>query len=63
MSLGLVNGCIDEVDQVVHINWCQPRYLSKNHLQIMVNKMNEWEQKLEHTIRLVENNSVELITN
>lgn len=29
MSLVLVKGTIDEVDQVVHINWVLPRYLSK----------------------------------
>ena len=35
MSLELVKGLIDEVDQVVHITWILPRYLSMNHLQIM----------------------------
>jgi len=29
MSLVLIKGTIDEVDQVVHINWVLPRYLSK----------------------------------
>jgi len=62
MSLELVKGTIDEVNQVVHIDWCQPRYLSKNHLQILSNKMHNWEDKLDQVIRLVENNSQELIT-
>lgn len=35
MSLDLIRGTIDEVAQVVHVDWCQPRYLSKNHLQIL----------------------------
>jgi 26S proteasome regulatory subunit N9 len=61
MSLELIKGTIDEVDQVVHVDWVKPRYLSKSHLQIMVNQMNEWEQKLDQTIRLVENNSAELV--
>jgi 26S proteasome regulatory subunit N9 len=61
MSLDLIKGTIDEVAQVVHIDWCQPRYLSKSHLQIMSKKMDNWEQKLDHVIRMVENNSVELI--
>lgn len=61
MSLTLIKGTIDEVDQVVHVDWCQPRYLNKNHLQIMSNKMGAWEDKLEQVIRLVENNSTELI--
>ena len=61
MSLELIKGTIDEVDQVVHVDWIKPRYLNKGHLQIMVNKMNDWQQKLEHTVRLVENNSQELV--
>ena len=32
MSLDLVRGTIDEVDQVVHVDWIMPRYLDKNHL-------------------------------
>jgi 26S proteasome regulatory subunit N9 len=61
MSLDLIRGTINEVDQVVHVDWSQPRYLSKNHLTIMANKINAWQDKLEQTIRLVENNSDELI--
>jgi 26S proteasome regulatory subunit N9 len=61
MSLDLIRGTIDEVSQVVHIDWCQPRYLSKSHLKIMVTKMDGWYQKLDQTITLVENNSHELI--
>jgi len=61
MSLELIKGTIDEVEQVVHVDWIRPRYLNKGHLQIMVAKMNDWQQKLEHTVRLVENNSAELV--
>jgi len=61
MSLELIKGTIDEVEQIVHVDWIKPRYLNKGHLQIMVNKMNEWEQKLDQTVRLVENNSLELV--
>lgn len=32
MSLELIKGTIDEVNKVVHIDWSQPRYLSKSHL-------------------------------
>jgi 26S proteasome regulatory subunit N9 len=60
MSLDLIKGTINEVDQVVHVEWCQPRYLSKSHLQIMVAKMADWEAKLDSVVRLCENNAVEL---
>ena len=61
MSLELIKGTIDEVDQVVHVDWAQPRYLNKGHLQILQNKLVNWEDKLENVIRLVENNSQELV--
>jgi 26S proteasome regulatory subunit N9 len=61
MSLELIKGLIDEVDQVVHINWILPRYLSLQHLQIMTNKLREWEDKMENVIKLVENGSEELL--
>jgi len=32
MSLELVRGSIDEVDQTVNITWIMPRYLSMDHL-------------------------------
>ena len=61
MSLNLIQGTIDEVQQLVHVDWVQPRYLQKSHLQILATKMDNWEQKLDQVIRMVENNSVDLI--
>ena len=61
MSLGLIRGTIDEVEQLVHVDWSMPRYLNKGHLQIMQNKMVAWEDKMENVIRLCENNSQELV--
>jgi 26S proteasome regulatory subunit N9 len=43
MSLDLIRGTIDEVEQLVHVDWSMPRYLNKNHLIIMNNKMIAWE--------------------
>ena len=61
MSLGLIKGTIDEVGRVVHVTWALPRYLSKNHLQVMHKKMQEWELKMDNVIMLVENNSQEVV--
>ena len=63
MSLELIKGTIDEVDEVVHIDWILPRYLSRDHLAIMVGKLGEWSEKMENVIRLVENGSDELLHN
>ena len=61
MSLELVRGSIDEVDKTVQINWIMPRYLSMDHLQVLVNRMDDWEIKMENIIRTVENGSEELV--
>jgi 26S proteasome regulatory subunit N9 len=63
MSLQLIKGSIDEVEEVVHVNWILPRYLSRGHLEIMVRKLTEWETKMEEVIRLVEGQSEELLQN
>lgn len=39
MSLQLVKGVIDEVEEKVHVNWILPRFLNRGHLEIMVDKL------------------------
>ena len=61
MSLDLVRGSIDEVAKTVQINWIMPRYLSMDHLQVLVNRLEEWELKMDNIIRTVESGSEELV--
>lgn len=61
MSLDLVRGSIDEVDRKVQINWIMPRYLSMAHLQVLVNRLDAWQLKMDNIIRIVENGSEELV--
>jgi 26S proteasome regulatory subunit N9 len=61
MSLELIKGNIDEVEEVVHVNWILPRYLSRNHLEIMVRKLNDWEVKMDNVVKLVEGSAEELL--
>lgn len=62
MSLELVKGSIDEAAETVEIEWILPRYLNKEHLQVLVNRMKEWEAKMESVIGLVEGQASELLT-
>ena len=62
MSLELVRGSIDEVDRTVQITWIMPRYLSMDHLQVLVNRLDEWELKMDNVIRTVENGAEELVS-
>lgn len=52
MSFNLVRGTIDEVDEVVHIDWILPRYLSLNHLSVMSGKLRDWEDKMNTVINM-----------
>jgi 26S proteasome regulatory subunit N9 len=61
MSLDLIRGSIDEVEEIVHVHWILPRYLSRNHVEIMVRKLGEWGTKLEEVTRQVEGQSQELV--
>ena len=63
MSLQLIKGNIDEVEEVIHVDWMLPRYLSKSHIEVMARKLQDWENKMEHVIRLVEGQSEELLLN
>lgn len=61
MSLELVRGQIDEVSQTVQVDWIMPRYLSREHLQVVTNRMKEWEQKMDGVIQMLEAKSDELL--
>lgn len=45
MSLGLLKGSIDEVEQVVSISWVQPRVLDKDQIALMVKQLEGWTER------------------
>lgn len=51
MSNGLVRGIIDEVDQVVRIEWVQPRYLSQEKIKVLSDKLNNWQISAAETVK------------
>jgi len=61
MSLELVKGNIDEVSETVEVTWIMPRYLNKEHLQVVSSRISEWERKMEGVITMLENKSNELL--
>ena len=61
MSLDLVKGTIDEVDETVQVDWIMPRYLNKDHLKVLTTRMKDWESKMEGVIYMLENKASELL--
>ncbi|KAG6820034.1 hypothetical protein H0H93_006269 [Arthromyces matolae] len=46
LSLKLIRGSIDEVDQKVQISWVQPRVLSREQIGSLAQRLGEWVSKL-----------------
>lgn len=73
MSLGLIEGRIDEVmqwccllilfqvDQTVSITWALPHALDLDQITVVKNNMCDWQAKTKETIKYVEDRTVELL--
>ncbi|KAK4240746.1 hypothetical protein C8A03DRAFT_41762 [Achaetomium macrosporum] len=46
LSLGLLRGTIDQVDQVAHINWVQPKVLDMQQIENMRQRLLEWDSSV-----------------
>ncbi|KXJ14016.1 26S proteasome non-ATPase regulatory subunit 13 [Exaiptasia diaphana] len=61
LSLGLVKGSIDEVEQMVHMTWVQPRVLDQNQIANMRDRLTVWCDKVKTQVHSVEDEVPELI--
>lgn len=57
MSLGLVKGIIDQVDQVVRITWVKPRMLGKDKIRVMSEKLAKWDLQIKETLAILTQNT------
>lgn len=62
LSLGLVKGSIDQVDQKVHMTWVQPRVLDKDQIGTMQEKLSTWCTEVRDMERLVEDKAHDILT-
>ncbi|GAA5804297.1 hypothetical protein EDC94DRAFT_602097 [Helicostylum pulchrum] len=46
LSLNLIRGSIDQVDQIVVVTWVQPRVLDKDQIDGMRRKLEEWDNQV-----------------
>ena len=49
MSLELLSGIIDEIDETVSINYVKPRILDLNEIKNITSKVDKWVSKIETT--------------
>ncbi|KAK4146625.1 uncharacterized protein C8A04DRAFT_9665 [Dichotomopilus funicola] len=55
LSLGLLRGTIDQVDQVAHINWVQPKVLDMKQIENMRGRLKEWDSSVNQLGNWIEN--------
>ncbi|KAJ2649382.1 26S proteasome regulatory subunit [Coemansia sp. RSA 1250] len=49
LSLGLIRGGIDQVDQQITVQWVQPRYLGKEQIKSLADRLAQWEERVKAT--------------
>ncbi|KAJ3268004.1 26S proteasome regulatory subunit [Borealophlyctis nickersoniae] len=54
LSLGLIKGKIDEVDNIVAVSWVQPRVLDKTQIGTIRDRLSEWSGKVRHQVIALE---------
>lgn len=61
-SLGLVKGCIDEVQKKVLIDWVQPRVLGRDQVGSMAQRFGQWSKDVKDIELFVESHAEEILT-
>ncbi len=60
LSVGLIKGLIDGVNQTVHVTWVQPRVLSIEQIEKMRDRLQQWTRHVHQTLLYVEQGTPEL---
>ena len=60
MSLGLIKGSMDQVDQTLTVDWVQPRVLDNGQMKHLADRLGGWAIKVEETSRFIEDQTLEL---
>lgn len=62
LSLELIKGTIDQVEEIVTIKWVQPRVLNKDQAQQLCARLGSWTKSVHESILFVEQSSPDLFT-
>lgn len=62
LSLKLVKGLIDQVDETVHMSWVQPRVLDKDQIRTMADRLHSWCEQVSSMEGLVHNRAQEILS-
>jgi len=62
LSLGLVKGTIDQVDQKITMTWVQPRVLDKQQISMMKSRLDKWCLDVQNMEMLLEDKASDILT-
>jgi 26S proteasome regulatory subunit N9 len=60
LSLGLLKGSIDQINQLITINWVQPRIINQKQIEQMKTKLIQWDSNVSKLGEFMEANGKEL---
>ena len=63
LSHGLIKGYIDQADRKLFVNWVQPKYLGKEKIGILKDRMNAWIEKAQKVLGDLQENGASLLNN
>ncbi len=60
LSVGLIKGSLDQVDQTLNVPWVQPRVLGTEHIAGMQQRLVKWPENIRGTLLFMEGETPEL---
>jgi 26S proteasome regulatory subunit N9 len=54
LSLNLIRGSIDQVDQIVNVTWVQPRVLDREQIDGMRKRLDTWNKEVDKIATFVQ---------
>jgi 26S proteasome regulatory subunit N9 len=60
LSLGLIKGQMDEIDQQVTVSWVMPRVLGKEQIEALGERLGEWGKKVDGMKHYMDDQTIEL---
>ena len=63
LSHGLIKGYIDQADRKLFVNWVHPKYLGKEKIGILKDRMTAWIEKAQKVLGDLQENGASLLNN
>jgi len=63
LSHGLIKGYIDQAERKLYVNWIQPKYLGKEKIGVMKDRINAWIDKAKRVLGDLQDNTAGILNN